>query len=59
MRFSVEPSPAGGYYVKMEGVDAPVSRHDTEEEAEAAAWAYRHGTERDLYDERRPRDGDT
>ena len=49
MRFSVEPSPAGGYLVRLEGVDAPVSRHDTEEEAEAAAWAYRHGAERELY----------
>ena len=37
MRFSVEPSPAGGYFVRLAGVDAPVSRHDTEEEAQAAA----------------------
>ena len=37
MRFSVEPSPAGGYFVRLAGADAPVSRHDTEEEAEAAA----------------------
>ena len=45
MRFSVEPSPAGGYLVRVRGVDAPVSRHDTEEEAEAALDAYRRGVE--------------
>jgi hypothetical protein len=56
MRFSVEPSPAGGYYVRMEGVDAPVSRHDTEEEAEAAAASYRPGAESLLYGE--PKDDD-
>lgn len=33
MRFYVEPSPAGGWFVKLAGSDAPVSRHDTEEEA--------------------------
>jgi GNAT superfamily N-acetyltransferase len=43
MRFSVEPSPAGGYFVRVAGVDAPVSRHDTEEEAEAAAASYGRG----------------
>ena len=59
MRFTVEPSPAGGYNVKMEGVDAPVSHHDTEEEAEAAAWADRQGSEREVYGARRPRDGGT
>src|SRR4051812_46225980 len=45
MRFSVEPSPAGGYFVRVGGVDAPVSRHDTEEEAQAAAATYRRGVE--------------
>jgi GNAT superfamily N-acetyltransferase len=45
MRFSVEPSPAGGYFVRVAGVDAPVSRHDTEEEAHAAAATYRRGVE--------------
>src|SRR4051794_7507470 len=45
MRFTVEPSPSGGYFVRVEGADAPVSRHDTEEEAEAAAASYRHGVE--------------
>ena len=43
MRFRVEPSPAGGYFVRLAGVDAPVSRHDTEEEAEAAAASYGRG----------------
>ena len=43
MRFSVEPSPAGGYFVRVAGVDAPVSRHDTEEEAHAAAASYGRG----------------
>jgi GNAT superfamily N-acetyltransferase len=45
MRFKVEPSPSGGYFVRVDGVDAPVSRHDTEEEAEAAAASYRTGVE--------------
>jgi hypothetical protein len=45
MRFMVEPSPAGGYFVRVQGADAPLSRHDTEEEAEAAADAYRRGFE--------------
>src|SRR5688572_3300846 len=43
MRFSVEPSPAGGYHVRMEGSSAPLSRHDTREEAEARLAAYRRG----------------
>ena len=43
MRFSVEPSPSGGYFVRLAGIDAPVSRHDTEEEAEAAAASYDRG----------------
>jgi GNAT superfamily N-acetyltransferase len=45
MRFTVEPSPAGGYFVRLQGADAPVSRHDTEEEAEEAAASYRRGAE--------------
>ena len=45
MRISIEPSPAGGYFVRVAGVDAPVSRHDTEEEAQAAAAAYGRGVE--------------
>ncbi len=43
MRFTVEPSPAGGYHVRMEGSSAPLSRHDTREEAEARLAAYRRG----------------
>ncbi len=43
MRFSVEPSPSGGYFVRLAGVEAPVSRHDTEEEAEEAAASYDRG----------------
>ena len=39
MRCYVEPSPAGGYFVRLRGEAAPLSRHDTEEEAEAAAAA--------------------
>ena len=40
MQFRVEPSPAGGYVVRLAGEDVPVSRHDTEEEAEE--WVARH-----------------
>src|SRR3712207_9411556 len=45
VRFRVEPSPSGGYVVRLEGHDVPVSRHDTEEAAEE--WVARHagGTE--------------
>jgi RimJ/RimL family protein N-acetyltransferase len=46
VRCYVEPSPAGGYHVKVRGSHAPVSRHDTEEEAEAAAAVYQQGLER-------------
>lgn len=47
MRCYVEPSPAGGYFVRIRGEAAPVSRHDTEEEAQAAAAAYAHGLARE------------
>jgi hypothetical protein len=43
VRCFVEPSPAGGYFVRLRGESAPVSHHDTEEEAEAAAAAYERG----------------
>jgi GNAT superfamily N-acetyltransferase len=43
MRFTVEPSPAGGFHVRLVGVTAPLSRHDTEEEAEAHRLAYERG----------------
>ena len=47
MRCFVEPSPAGGYFVRLRGESAPLSRHDTEEEAEAAAAAYERGLARE------------
>src|SRR6478609_390081 len=43
VRCFIEPSPAGGYFVRLRGEPAPVSHHDTEEEAEAAAAAYERG----------------
>jgi GNAT superfamily N-acetyltransferase len=46
VRCYVEPSPAGGYFVRLRGEAAPLSRHDTEEEAEAAAAAYERGLAR-------------
>jgi GNAT superfamily N-acetyltransferase len=46
MQVYVEPSPAGGYFVRLRGEDAPVSRHDTEEEAQAAAASYDRGLAR-------------
>ena len=45
MRFYVEPSPAGGYFVKLTGADAPISHHDTEDEALARCGAYRVGAQ--------------
>ena len=48
MRFTVEPSPAGGFYVRMAGAAAPLSRHDTEEEAEARRAAYQRGAAQSL-----------
>jgi GNAT superfamily N-acetyltransferase len=45
MRFTVEPSPAGGFHVRLEGSAAPLSHHDTLEEAEARALAYEHGAD--------------
>jgi hypothetical protein len=47
VRCFVEPSPAGGYFVRLRGEAAPLSRHDTEEEAEAAAAAYERGLARE------------
>src|SRR5215217_5808390 len=43
MRFEVEPSPAGGYHVRMVGTQAPLSHHDTAEEAEIRRQAYERG----------------
>src|SRR4051812_22291264 len=43
MRLYVQPSPRGGWNVMASGSDAPVSHHDTVEEAEAHANAYARG----------------
>ena len=43
MRFTVAPSPSGGFHVRMEGSAAPLSHHDTLEEAESRLAAYRRG----------------
>src|SRR3954454_10759994 len=43
MRFRVEPAPQGGYRVMLEGTAAPVSVHDTEEEARERLVAYMKG----------------
>jgi hypothetical protein len=48
-RVYVEPSPAGGWFVRLEDHPAPVSRHDTEEEAEFRAAAYRRGLARNQH----------
>jgi hypothetical protein len=41
--FYVEASPAGGYRIMLGGHDAPVSRHDTEEEALVRLQGYVRG----------------
>src|SRR3954447_12762427 len=46
MRLWVEPSPAGGYVVRAEGSPAPLSRHDTAEEAEHSLTTYERGLSR-------------
>jgi GNAT superfamily N-acetyltransferase len=43
MRFRVEPGPRGNWRVMLEGTDAPVSEHDTEEEARARLQSYVRG----------------
>lgn len=45
-RIYVEPWPAGGWVVRVQGRPAPVSRHDTWDEAEFRASAYRSVLER-------------
>jgi L-amino acid N-acyltransferase YncA len=47
MRFYVEPSPSGAWFVKLAGHGAPVSRHDSEEEAIERRDAYQRGAARD------------
>lgn len=46
MRFYIEASPRGGYDVKLRGHHAPVSHHDTEEEAQERLAAYLRGAVR-------------
>jgi GNAT superfamily N-acetyltransferase len=46
MDFYVEPSPSGAWFVKLAGHGAPVSRHDSEEEAIVHRDAYARGAER-------------
>lgn len=43
MRFHVEPGPRGNWRVMLEGADAPVSEHDTEQEALGRLADYEHG----------------
>ncbi len=43
MRFAVEQAPNGAWRVVLEGADAPVSIHDTEEEARERLAAYVRG----------------
>lgn len=50
MRFAVEPAPNGSWRVVLEGADAPVSVHDTEDEARERLAAYVRGA---MEDERR------
>lgn len=40
-----EPWPSGGWAVRLEGNPMPISRHDTEEEAELRAAAFRRALE--------------
>jgi GNAT superfamily N-acetyltransferase len=46
MRLWVEPWPSGGYAVRVDGSATPLSRHDTEEEAQERAAAYDRGLSR-------------
>ena len=43
MRFRVEPGPRGNWRVMLEGADAPLSEHDTEEEAQERLASYARG----------------
>ena len=43
MRFYVEQAPKGSWRVMLRGADAPVSEHDTEEEAQERVGAYLRG----------------
>lgn len=43
MRFRVEQGPRGGWRVMLEGAEAPISEHDTEEEAQERLAQYARG----------------
>src|SRR3954467_13332156 len=43
MRFRVEQAPRGSWRVMLEGAEAPVSEHDTEDEARERLAAYVRG----------------
>jgi RimJ/RimL family protein N-acetyltransferase len=43
MRFTVERGPRGNWRVMLEGAAAPLSEHDTEEDAQAALASYARG----------------
>ena len=43
MRFRVEPGPHGNWRVMLAGADAPLSEHDTEEEARERLASYARG----------------
>ena len=45
-RIYAEPWPAGGWVVRLQNHPVPVSRHDTQDEAEFRAAAYRSVLER-------------
>jgi hypothetical protein len=45
-RIYIEPWPAGGWVVRLEDHPVPISRHDTQDEAEFRAAAYRNVLER-------------
>jgi GNAT superfamily N-acetyltransferase len=57
MDFYVEPSPSGAWFVKLAGHGAPVSRHDSEEEAMVRRDAYARGAAREDGELVRVRDG--
>jgi GNAT superfamily N-acetyltransferase len=43
MRFRVEQAPGGSWRVMLEGAEAPISEHDTEDEARSRLAAYARG----------------
>ena len=49
MRFYVEQAPKGSWRVMLHGSDAPVSEHDTEEEARERLASYLRGVAADAH----------